>query len=639
MDVYAVTGPVCSATNTYVYTFQLAPLAVSPASGNLSGPISVSATTATPGASIFYAEDLFGNNPTLASATNLYTGAITVTNTACFLFNATKSGYISTQAATIYSGQLPDTSLFDAVPDVLQSSRHRNSVWPGRIRLQLGDRLAKHGYEHGDIAIGNPVLDINASGTYLFQNTKPNWQNSAFVSNSYTFVVQDLSVTPPSGVYNSNLTVTAQSSISDPAPLVVYYTTDGTMPATNSTIYASPLTISTNNTTFIWLATRAGYTPEVTTNIYTYVPPILFAPGAGTYSNAITVALSTAAPGASLFYSFDRANWTNYTGSFTLDGINSGAGTLSAYYTNSMMGMTNSWPLTFVVAPLAVSPSSLTLSGPISVTAGSATTGANIDYSIDPNSLVTTALTNTYTGAITVSTRSFLVFQGFKSGYQNSAQVSEKYIEQLPAPDFLTASNTTFTNVAAVTIEDPRVSINTLFDITGPDGEISAEQRSAPDANGWPYAIINLNAGGPYIAYVYGQDWVASGTVTNHYTFIVGDLVTTSNCLFNTPTTSVAAAGSLGGGNPKPLIIYYTLDGSQPSTSSTPYTGPITLTNTTTVTWMGTRGGYVPQYATNLYTYVPPVTATPLPGTNNNAIDITLAVANGQMISYTFGWV
>ena len=65
------------------------------------------------------------------------------------------------------------------------------------------------------------------------------------------------------------------------------------------------------------------------------------------------------------------------------------------------------------------------------------------------------------------------------------------------------------------------------------------------------------------------------------------------------------------------------------------YTGPITLTNTTTVTWIGTRNGYGPQYATNLYGYVPPVTATPLPGTNNNAIDITLSVANGQPVSYT----
>ena len=55
---------------------------------------------------------------------------------------------------------------------------------------------------------------------------------------------------------------------------------------------------------------------------------------------------------------------------------------------------------------------------------------------------------------------------------------------QLPAPDFLTANNTAFTNVAAVTIEDQRVSENTTFDITGPDGEISAGQRYDPDSNG-----------------------------------------------------------------------------------------------------------------------------------------------------------
>ena len=622
-------------TNLYTLNFIVGAPAISPASENISGPVSVTVSSTTLGARLYYAENLLGNNPVLTDATNLYTGAITITNTACFLVNATKTGYLSTQAAAVYSGVLP-------TPTFLTPAQTFSNQAAIAIQSGLAGTISSWVVVSPNVVTNTTTspsstlyLNINASGTYLVQNTKPNWQNSAFASNSYTFAVQDLSVTPASGVYHSNLTITAQSSISDPTPLVIYYTTDGTLPTTSSAVYVSPLTISSNTTTFIWLASRTGYTSELATNSYSYVPPIVFSPGAGTYANPITVTLSTAAPGASMFYSIDGINWNSYSGAFTLDGINSGAGTLSVYYTTGAMGMTNSWPINFAVAPLTVNPSGLTLSGPISVTAVSATTGATIDYSIDANSLLTTALTNTYTGAFTVSNRSFLVFQGFKSGYQSTAQVTEKYIEQLPAPDFLTANNTVFTNVASVTIEDQRASENTTFDITGPDGEISAGQRYYPDSNGFPYTIISMNASGPYAAYVWGPDWITSSTITNYYTFVVGDLVTTANALFNTPTTTVTASSSLGGGNPKPLVIYYTLDGSQPSTSSILYTGPITLTNTTTVTWIGTRNGYGPQYATNLYGYVPPVTATPLPGTNNNAIDITLSVANGQPVSYT----
>ena len=635
LDAYATTGTNNSVTNTYVYTFQVGSIAVTPASENLSGTIIVTAATATPGAAISYAEDLLGNTALLANATNLYTGPITVTNTACFLFNGTKTGYLSAQASAVYSGQLPAPTFL--TPTQTFSNQATISLQSGLPGTGSSWVIIAPDGTTNTTSSASSVLNwnINETGACLVQNTRQNWQSSTFAANSYTFVVQDLSVTPANETFGGNLTVTAQSSISDPAPLVIYCTTDGTVPTTNSAVYSGPLTI-TNSTTFIWLACRAWYVPEMATNSYSYVPPIIFTPGAGTYSNAITVALSTAANGAAIYYSWDGINWNLYTDAFTLDGISNGAGTLSVYYTNGTLGTTNSYPLNFVVAPLAVSPSSLTLSGPISVTAATATMGAAIDYSINPNTLVTSPLTNLYTNALTVTNRSFLVFQGFKQGYQNSAQVTETYTAQLPAPNFETPNNVAFTNVTAITIEDQQASINTIFTLSGPDGEAAFYQNSQPGNDGWPYAEFSINGSGAYIAWASGQNWITSGNTTNYYSFAVADLVTTPNSLFNALTTVSAFSSFVQGQNPKPLVIYYTLDGSQPTTNSALYTAPVTITNTTTVTWMGTRNEYAPEYITNLYSYVPPVTATPGQGTtNNNSITITLASANGAPISYS----
>ena len=90
--------------------------------------------------------------------------------------------------------------------------------------------------------------------------------------------------------------------------------------------------------------------------------------------------MSTAAAGAAIFYCLDGINWTNYASPFALDGLNNGTGTLQAYYTNGAYAVSNSFALSFVVAPLAVNPADLTLSGPIAVTAATLTTNALIRF-------------------------------------------------------------------------------------------------------------------------------------------------------------------------------------------------------------------------------------------------------------------
>ena len=629
MEVYTVTGPYASATNQTTYTFQVAPISVSPPSGDPTGGISVTAATATPAASLYYGCSYTGDIPGDSSLTNLYTGPVSLTNTAVLLFEGRKSGYLSTRSTNIYSGKLPLPVFL--TPSATFTNQTTVAVQSGLAGVSSGWTVITPSGKTNTYASSTDTLElsINESGVFQVKNTRQNWLDSDYAAQTYNFVVQDLAVSPPSGDFGSNLTVTAQSSINNPNPLNIYYTTDHTAPTTNSMLYSGSIVIS-NDTTFNWLATRWGYAPQYATNAYRYVPPLLFQPGAGTYSNAITASLSTAAAGAAIFYCLDGINWTNYTSPFALDGLNNGTGTLQAYYTNGAYAVSNSFALSFVVAPLAVNPADLTLSGPIAVTASTLTTNALIQYSLNNNAIDSSNLTNLYAGTIAISNRSFLVFQGSKPGYQSTAPVQRKYIEKLPPPVFLTPSGT-FSNQTAIAVEVSRVAPGLSMTLLGPDGTFTASAPIA--ASGRPTATFNINATGNYQASATGTDWTSSDPASNSYSFVVQDLVTTPSQYFDTTTMAVSAASGIS--NPKPLSIYYTTDGSQPTTASALYTAPLAITNTTTVTWLATRSGYSPQLLTNTYTSVPPLALSPAPGAYSNAISLAMSAPAGQSIYYS----
>jgi hypothetical protein len=631
MEVYTVTGPYASATNQTTYTFQVAPLSVNPPTGDPTGGISVTAGTATPAVSLYYGCSYSGDIPGDSSLTNLYTGPVALTNTAVLLFEGRKNGYLSTRSTNIYSGKLPLPAFL--TPSATFTNQTTVAVQSGLAGISSGWTMITPSGKTNTYASSTDTLQlgINESGVFQVKNTRQNWLDSDYAAQTYNFVVQDLVVSPPSGDFGSNLTVTAQSSISNPNPLKIYYTTDNTVPTTNSTLYSGSIVIS-NDTTFNWLATRWGYAHQYATNAYRYVPPLVFQPGAGTYSNAITASLSTTAAGAAIFYSLDGTNWGNYTSPFVLDGLNNGTGTLQAYYTNGTCGSTGACAFAFVCAPLTVNPASLTLSGPISVTASTVTTNTTIQYSFNNSAIETLNLTNVYAEPISVSNRSFLAFQGSKPGYQSTAPVQRKYIEKLPPPVFLTPSGA-FSNQTPISLEVSRVAPGLSLTLTGPDGTFTASAPVA--ASGRPSATFNLNGTGAYQASATGPDWASSDPATNSYSFVVQDLVTTPSQLFNQTNFAVAAVSSLGPANPKPLTIYYTIDGSTPTPSSTLYVAPLTLSNTTTITWLAARNGYTPQYASNTYTYVPPVMVSPPPGWYNNAIDVALTSPDGQPVTYT----
>jgi hypothetical protein len=139
---------------------------------------------------------------------------------------------------------------------------------------------------------------------------------------SYASVTATPTFSPAAGTYGSPQTVTISDSTSG---ATIYYTTNGTAPTTSSSVYSSPITVSSTETVKA-IATASGRTQSaVRTAAYTIASPAAtptFSPAAGTYSSSQTVTISDSTSGATIYYTTDGSTPTTssniYSGQIAL---------------------------------------------------------------------------------------------------------------------------------------------------------------------------------------------------------------------------------------------------------------------------------------------------------------------------------
>ena len=150
----------------------------------------------------------------------------------------------------------------------------------------------------GDLWVGNDTETATYPGDGNFLAST---SNSVVQSIDYPAAAPLMS--PPGGTYTTPQTV----SITDSTPGVnIYYTTDGTLPTTSSTVYVRPITISAPER-LAAIAAGGGYFPSqgvIALYSFTAAQPVLTRAN-GTYTTPQSVSITDTTPGSVIHYTTD----------------------------------------------------------------------------------------------------------------------------------------------------------------------------------------------------------------------------------------------------------------------------------------------------------------------------------------------
>ncbi len=555
---------------------------------------------------------------------------------------------------------------------------------------------------------------------------------------------------PPAGTYTSIQTVT----ISDTTGGVsIYYTTDGTTPtypvSGTTTHYTAPVTVAVTQTLKAIALSSTNATSAVGSAAYTITSPTAatptLSPGTGTYTSIQTVTISDTTPGVTIYYvvtagtlgAIPTTASTVYTGPITVantEVINALAG--ESGYTNSTVA-TGKYTITLgaTVAAPAFSPIPGSYGGTQTVTISDTTPSSNIYYTLTAGTTGAvpayppTAATHLYTGPVTIAATSVLEAIGQLTGDNNSPVTTGRYTLTNPVvatptmspagtltnvyttPETITISDTTagstiYYTVGTVLAGTAPTTASTLY--TGPftlsaDAEVEAfaihsgDQNSAVDAVNYYFdlATVDEPTFNPGTGAYAGAQTVTisdgTGGATIYYTVTsgyAGTTPTTASSLYSTPisvtppsvvealgvkspypnSTVAEAVYSLETAAPTPTFnppagnyyvaqyisindgapsatIYYTTDGSTPSTNSARYGGiPIKVVGSATPTVIeaiATANGYT-QSAIGSATYNIPIPAQltiPTPGTTLTGTTVTFGWTPGSASTHFELWL
>ncbi len=249
---------------------------------------------------------------------------------------------------------------------------------------------------------------------------------------------------PNGGTYTSSVSVTLSSST---AGATIYYTTDGSQPTTGSASVPSGSSIVLNQpyaNSIRAFAAASGYqnSAVATSAAFSVVPAPLppaaaptFSPNGGTYTDTVSVTLSSSTEDATIYYTTDGSQPT--TGSVS---VASGSAIVLSYpyastikalaaasgYQNSAVSISALFNVVSSMPEAAAptfSPNGGTYTSSVSVTLSSSTAGATIYYTTD-GSQPTTGSASVPSGSSIVLNQPYansIRAMATASGFQNSA--------------------------------------------------------------------------------------------------------------------------------------------------------------------------------------------------------------------------
>lgn len=314
-------------------------------------------------------------------------------------------------------------------------------------------------------------------------------------------------------------------------------------------------------------------------------PPVAGVP-AGTYYCPQTVTLTTATAGAAIYYTLDGSEPTTagtlYTGPINInrsttlkaiakkDNVTSDVSTFDYLINEIDVPTVNIPPGTYY------SPQTVTLS--------TSTPGAVIYYTVD-GSTPTTAGT-LYTGPVTISQSATLKAIAARDGGISPVGVFIYTIAKVAAP----AANPpagTYYHPLSITLSTSTPGANIYYTLDGSEPTIGSTLYNGP---------IPIN-GSTTIKAIAGKDSGLSDVSVFSYVIepVKIPQASPSAGAYYSPQTVTLSSPTAG------AAIYYTLDGSEPTTGSLLYTGPITIAQSTTIKAVAVKDGGKSEIATFVY--------------------------------------
>jgi Chitobiase/beta-hexosaminidase C-terminal domain/Legume lectin domain len=403
-------------------------------------------------------------------------------------------------------------------------------------------------------------------------------------ASSASYVLQNSvatpSFSPAAGTYTSAQSVTISDVTSN---ATIYYTTNGTVPTASSTKYTGPIAVSSTETLEAIAAATGETNSSVASAAYTINSPTsvatpTFSPAAGTYTYAPSVTISDATSGATIYYTTDgtvpTVSSTKYIGAITVSSTETveAIAVATGNIESAVASVAYTISLEPSVATPTFSPSGGAYTSTQSVTISDATSDATIYYTT--NGTAPTTSSTEYSGPITVSSTETLKAIAAATGDNNSAVGFAAYNITPPT----TVSTPTFsppagayTSAQSVTISDATSGAAIYYTTNGTAPTTSSIEYSGP---------ITVNSTETLEAIAVAAGATNSAVASAAYT------ITSALPVVSTPTfspvagTYTSAQSVIISDATSGATIYYTTNGTTPTTSSTKYSGPITVSST-----------------------------------------------------------
>jgi hypothetical protein len=393
-----------------------------------------------------------------------------------------------------------------------------------------------------------------------------------------------LGFSPAPGTYGTPQTV----SLSDSNPAaVIYYTTGGT--ASSPRTYSAPIPVSATTTIEAYAVingttgpmSSATYTISTATPAGNAPPAPILAPAGGNYTTAQSVSLSDSDTSATIYYTIDGSEPTTSSSVYSAPvniqtsttiralAVDSGLDSTVASATYTISGATLS------PAPPApvFSPGADTYSTAQSVSLTDSDTSATIYYTIDGSEPSNSS--SVYTSPLNIQTSTTIRALAVDGGL-DSPVVSANYTISAstpsgtapPAPVFSPGEGA-YTTAQSVVLEDAAQGAAIFYTLDGSTPSSSSNLYTGPISvlNSVTIQAVAVLAG--LTSTVASSTYVVNGPPPPSFSPAPGNYsAPLSVSLSDTDANS---------------LMYYTVDGSTPSASSTQYMAPISVSSSTSI--------------------------------------------------------